>query len=62
MNKNKKDEDSFTFLKRIKDKDIRRVFEAEEFKNVKEMELNMKTLHIRDFQMISISWEQLFIQ
>ncbi len=37
---NKKDDDSFIFLKRIKDKDIRRVFEAEEFKNVKEIIYN----------------------
>ncbi len=40
MSKNKKDEESFTFLKRIKDKDLRRVFEAEEFKNVKEIIYN----------------------
>lgn len=37
---NKKDDDSFVFLKRIKDKDIRRVFEAEELKNVKEIIYN----------------------
>lgn len=40
MSKNQKDDDSFTFLKRIKDKDLRKVFEAEEFMNVKEIIYN----------------------